>query len=137
MTGRERILAHLDGRPVDRLPFMPITMMFACDRIGAQYRDYATDCEVLVKGQTATATEFDFDYVNTMSDPACESADCGAPVKYFPNQPPALDEAKALLADRAALGSLKVPEPCNSPRMGNRLRALSLYGRLLQQGEAN
>ena len=28
MTGRERILAMLEGRPVDRLPLMPITMMF-------------------------------------------------------------------------------------------------------------
>jgi MtaA/CmuA family methyltransferase len=130
MTGRERILTHLDGRPVDRLPFMPITMMFACDRIGAQYRNYATDFEVLVQGQTATANEFDFDYVNTMSDPACESADCGAPVKYFPNQPPALDETNALLTDKATLGSLKVPDPNNSPRMGNRLRALSLYRQL-------
>ena len=50
MTGRERILALLDGKPVDSLPFMPMTMMFACDRIGAQYRDYATDCQVLVEG---------------------------------------------------------------------------------------
>src|SRR5208282_5838122 len=127
MTGHERILALIDGKPVDSLPFMPITMMFACDRIGAQYRDYATDCQVLVKGQTYTADEFDFDYVNTMSDPAGEAADCGAPVKYFPNQPPALDEANALLADKRALSGLKVPEPHTSPRMGNRLRALALY----------
>ena len=75
MTGRERILALLDGKPVDSLPFMPITMMFACDRIGAEYRDYATDCQVLVEGQTQAAAEFDFDYVNVMSDPAGEAAD--------------------------------------------------------------
>jgi MtaA/CmuA family methyltransferase len=127
MTGRERILAILDGKPVDSLPFMPITMMFACDRIGAQYRDYATDCQVLVEGQIKTAAEFDFDYLNTMSDPAGEAADCGAPVKFFPNQPPALDEANALLADKQTLSKLKVPDPYTSPRMSNRLRALSLY----------
>ena len=127
MTGRERILALLDGKPVDSLPFMPITMMFACDRIGAQYRDYATDYQVLVNGQAQTAAEFDFDYVNTMSDPAGEAADCGAPVKYFPNQPPALDEANALLADKSRLRGLKVPDPYASPRMSNRLRALALH----------
>ena len=127
MTGRDRILAHLDGKPVDSLPFMPMTMMFACDRIGAEYRDYATDCQVLVEGQTQTAAEFDFDYVNIMSDPACEASDCGAPVKYFPNQPPALDEANALLADKRRLRGLEVPDPYTSPRMGNRLRALALY----------
>ncbi|MGD0221275.1 MAG: uroporphyrinogen decarboxylase family protein [Terriglobia bacterium] len=135
MTGRERILALLDGKPVDSLPFMPITMMFACDRIDAQYRDYATDCQVLVDGQTQTAAEFDFDYVNTMSDPAGEAADCGAPVKYFPNQPPALDEANALLADKRTLGGLKVPDPHTGPRMSNRLRALALHRQFAHKGK--
>ena len=78
MTSRERVLAHLEGRPVDRLPLMPITMMFACVQIGARYRDYCTDYRVLVEGQIRTAEEFGFDYVNTMSDPAREAADCGA-----------------------------------------------------------
>jgi MtaA/CmuA family methyltransferase len=132
MTGRERILALLDGKSTDSLPFMPMTMMFACDRVGAQYRDYATDCQVLVEGQIKTAAEFDFDYVNIMSDPACESADCGAPVKYFPNQPPALDEMNALLANKSKLRGLKVPDPYSSPRMGNRLRALALYRQRVQ-----
>ena len=65
-------MAHLDGRPVDHLPLMPITMMFACDQIGAHYRDYCTDHRVLVEGQLRTAENFGFDYVNTMSDPALE-----------------------------------------------------------------
>jgi len=127
MTGRERILALLDGKSVDSLPFMPMTMMFASDRIGAQYRDYATDFRLLVEGQTHTAAEFDFDYVNIMSDPACEAADCGAAVKFFPNQPAALDENNSLLADKSKLSGLKIPDPNASPRMSNRLRALRLY----------
>jgi MtaA/CmuA family methyltransferase len=133
MTGRERILNLLDGKPVDSLPFMPITMMFACDRIGAQYREYATDFRVLVEGQMHTAAEFDFDYVNTMSDPAGEAADCGAPVKFFPNQPPALDEANALLADKKKVHQLTVPDPQTSPRMSNRLRALALHQERVQK----
>ena len=133
MNGRDRILALLDGKPVDSLPFMPITMMFACDRIGAKYRDYATDYQVLVEGQIRTAAEFEFDYVNSMSDPAGEAADCGAPVKFFPDQPPALDEANALLTDKFILSGLKVPDPYTSPRMGNRLRALALHRQRLSQ----
>jgi MtaA/CmuA family methyltransferase len=127
MTGRERILALLDGKPVDSLPFMPITMMFACDRVGAQYREYATDFRVMVDAQTHTANEFEFDHVSIISDPACEAADCGATVKYFSNQPPALEEFNALLADKGKLSRLKVPDPHTSPRMSNRLRALALY----------
>ena len=89
MTSRERVFAFLEGRPVNRLPLMPITMMFACDRIGARYRDYCTDYRVLVEAQIRTSEEFGFDYVNTMSDPAREAADCGAAVEFFVEEGPA------------------------------------------------
>lgn len=127
MTSRERVLAHLAGQPVDWLPLMPITMMFACAQIGARYRDYCTDYRVLVEGQIRTAEAFGFDYVNTMSDPAREAADCGAPVEYFDHQPVALVEDQALLADKARLASLKVPDPLGGGRMHNSLKALELY----------
>jgi len=127
MTSRERVLAHLEGRPVDRLPLMPITMMFACDHIGARYRDYCTDYRVLVEAQIRTAETFGFDYVNTMSDPAREAADCGAVVEYFDNQPVALVEDQALLADKTKLASLKIPDPLSGGRMHNALKALALY----------
>ncbi len=124
MTGRQRILNHLEGQPVDRLPVMPITMMFACDQIGARYRDYCTDYRVLVKGQVHTAEKFGFDYVNTMSDPAREAADCGARVAYFISQPVALVEDDALLADKTKLANLKIPDPLGGGRMHNGIQAV-------------
>jgi MtaA/CmuA family methyltransferase len=127
MTGRERILNHLEGRPVDRLPVMPITMMFACARIGARYRDYCTDYRVLVEAQTRTAERFAFDYVNTMSDPAREAADCGARVEYFESQPVALVEEDALLADKGRLATLKIPDPLGGGRMHNGIKAVGLF----------
>jgi MtaA/CmuA family methyltransferase len=127
MTSRERVLAHLAGKPVDRLPLMPITMMFACAQIGARYRDYCTDYRVLVEGQIRTAEAFGFDYVNTMSDPAREAADCGAVVEYFDHQPVALVEDQALLADKARLTSLKIPDPLGGGRMHNGIKALGLF----------
>ncbi|MGO9201549.1 MAG: uroporphyrinogen decarboxylase family protein [Limisphaerales bacterium] len=127
MTSRERVIAHLEGRPADRLPLMPITMMFACDRIGARYGQYCTDYRVLVEAQTRTSEEFGFDYVNTMSDPACEAADCGATVEHFENQPVAMVEDQALLAAKTKLTSLKVPDPLGGGRMHNRINALDLF----------
>jgi len=127
MTSRERVLAHLAGDPVDRLPLMPITMMFACAQIGARYRDYCTDYRLLVEGQIRTAEAFGFDYVNTMSDPAREAADCGATVEYFDNQPVAIVEDQALLADKTKLASLKIPDPLGGGRMHNGIKALALY----------
>jgi MtaA/CmuA family methyltransferase len=104
---------------------MPITMMFACDQIGASYREYCTDFRVLTEGQMRTAETFGFDYVNTMSDPAREAADCGAIVEYFDQQPVALVEDRALLADKTKLASLKVPDPLAGGRMHNSIKAVA------------
>ena len=127
MTSRERVLAPLEGRPVDRLPLMPITMMFACAQLGALYRDYCTDYRVMVEAQIRTAETFGFDYVNTMSDPAREAADCGAVVEYFDHQPVAIVEDQALLADKTKLARLKIPDPLGGGRMHNSLKGLALY----------
>jgi MtaA/CmuA family methyltransferase len=126
MTGRERVLALIEGRPVDRLPVMPITMQFACDLIGARYRQYEMDYRVLAEGQVRVAEQFDFDYVNTMSDPGREAADCGAVLEYFENQPAALVEEQALLADKAQLAHLRSPDPAGGGRMTNSLHGIEL-----------
>lgn len=127
MNSRECVLAHLAGRPVDRLPLLPITMQFACAEIGAKYRDYCTDYRVLVEGQLRTAEKYGFDYVNTMSDPAREAADCGAAVQFFDDQPVALLEDQALLAHKTKLATLKIPDPLSGGRMHNAIRAVALF----------
>ncbi len=111
MNGRERILALLDGRPPDRLPLMPITMMFAADRIGAQYRDYATDYRVLAEAQIRTAEEFDFDYVSTISDPAREAADWARTSSASTTSRPPSIESDALLATRPRWRGCSPPDP--------------------------
>lgn len=127
MNGRERILAHLEGQPVDRLPFMPITMQYAADQIGANYLNYVRDHRVLVEAQLRTAEIFDIDYVSAISDPAREAADCGANVEYFPDQPPAFIEDHALLADKSTLATLKTPDPFGGGRMTDRIQAITLF----------
>ncbi len=127
MNGRERILAMMDGKPVDRHPFMPITMMFAADRIGKPYRRYVQDHHLLVEGQLCVAERFDCDYVSCISDPARESADCGAEVQWFENQPPALVEENSLFADKTALARQPVPDPLGGGRMFDRVLAAALF----------
>ena len=126
MTGRERVRARLTGRRPDRVPLMPITMMFASDHYGSKYRDYATDARVLAAAQIRTAETFGFDYVSAISDPAREAADLGAAVEWFDDQPPAIIESDALLSDKGRLASLAVPDPCSGRRMSNRLDAIRL-----------
>lgn len=126
MTGRERILAMIAGDPVDCLPLMPITMMFATDRIGKPYRSYASDHRVLAEAQIHVAGEFGFDYVSTISDPAREAADCGAAIEWFDNQPPAIDELRALIHEPSTLADLAMPDPARGTRMRDRIDGVAL-----------
>lgn len=123
---RELVLAHLAGRRVDRLPAMPITMMFAARLAGIPYRDYCLDHRLLARAQTLVADRFGFDHVSCISDPTREASDLGARVAWFADQPPAMDEVDALLADPARLASLRVPDPLGGGRMTDRVRAAEL-----------
>ncbi len=129
MTGRERILAHLEGKPVDRLPLMPITMMFAADLAGVRYRDYVSDHRKLAEAQIRVSETFDFDYVSVISDPAREAADLGATLEWFDHQPPAIVEARALLSDKRTLARLRLPDPYGGGRMTDRVEGVALLKR--------
>jgi len=126
MTGKQRIEAMIAHQPVDHLPLMPITMMFAADNIGVPYRAYATDHRVLAEAQLAIAAKYGFDYVSVISDPAREASDLGAKIEWFDNQPPAIVESAALLADKGTLRSLQLPALAQSPRMRDRVEGVKL-----------
>ena len=128
MNGYERVLATLERRPSDSLAFMPITMMFATDRIGVPYGRYAADFNVLVEAQLEIARQFDIDHVSCISDPGREVADCGGAVHYFDDQPPSPDESNALLRDKSRLKTLEVPNPTKpGSRMNDRVQAAKLF----------
>lgn len=125
MNSRERVFALLDGRPVDRPPLMPITMMFAARQIGAHYRDYTSDYRVLAAAQIHIANEFGFDHVSAIAETR-EAPDCGAEVQWFDDQPYALDEARSRLKDKPELARLPAPDPLGGGLMHERIKALAL-----------
>ena len=130
MTGRERVLSHIAGKEVDRVPFMPITMMYAADLAAVKYREYATDYRVLAESQMNVARTFGFDYVSVISDPAREASDLGATVEWFDDQPPAINESLALLADKEKFHALELPDPMAMTRMRDRVDGAGLLRRL-------
>ncbi len=139
MNGYERLLGMMKGEAVDQVPLMPITMMFAADLAGIPYGEYAADYRKLVDAQLKTAERFQFDYVSCISDPAREATDCGANVQFYDDQPPAIDETRALLADKTTLVGLKAPDPLGGGRMHDRVQAVELFkervgGQLLIEG---
>jgi MtaA/CmuA family methyltransferase len=126
MNGRQRVLAFLQGQPVDRLPLMPVVIMFCADQIGIKYGQYVKDYRVLAEAQMRTAEKFDFDIVSVMSDPAREAFDCGAHVEFYDDQPAAIVESDALLADKSKLAHLQIPDPLGGGRMHSAVMALEL-----------
>ncbi|MGE5647465.1 MAG: uroporphyrinogen decarboxylase family protein [Acidobacteriota bacterium] len=125
MTSRERFFAFVEQRPVDRLLVMPITMMFASARAGLPYGRYALDHRVLVESQLRVAEEFGFDHVSAITETR-EARDCGATIRYFDDQPYAIDESQARLADKRELAHMKPPDPLTAEAMRDRLQALAL-----------
>jgi MtaA/CmuA family methyltransferase len=127
MTLRDRVLAHLAGRPIDRLPVMPVTMMLAARTAGVPYAAYCRDYRVLVDAQVRTARRFGFDHVSCISDPTREASDFGATIQWFDDQPPAIVEERALLADPARIADLEPPDPLAGGRMTDRVAAARLF----------
>ena len=119
----------MSGRKPDRLPFMPITMMFAADRIGVPYGRYATEAPLMAAGQLRVAEEFGAAQVSGISDPGVEAHDLGATIGFPENNPPYVDEENALLKDKGALLSLKPVKPENGRRMSNRIEAIRLMAK--------
>jgi MtaA/CmuA family methyltransferase len=115
----------LDGKPVDRPPLMPVVMMLCADQIGVKYGQYVTDYRVLVEAQIRTAAAWDLDIVSNMSDPAREASDCGAHIEFYDDQPAAIVEQDALLADKARLVTLMVPDPLGGGRMHDAVKSLA------------
>lgn len=125
MNSYERTWARLEGKPVDRLPALPIFMMYACNLIGRKYSDFVKDHRVMVEANMAMVERYGIDMVSCCSDPFAEAADCGAVLEYFENQPPACREH--LLHGPEDLARLKQPDPHGGGRMTERLKAIELY----------
>ncbi len=124
MTGKERILRAVQGELTDSLPLIPISMQIAADAVGEPYGRYVLEAEVHARGQLEFAGRWDIDHVSAISCPTTEAADLGAAVVYYADQPPAIDEGRALLADKRRLAALRVVDPGSGRRMGKRLEVV-------------
>ncbi|HFB97665.1 MAG TPA: uroporphyrinogen decarboxylase, partial [Bryobacterales bacterium] len=90
------------------------------------YGKYALDHRVMVEAQIRTAGEFGFDHVSGITETR-EAPDCGAKIRIFDDQPYALDESQALLADKGALARLESPDPETATHMRDRILGLALF----------
>jgi len=82
MNSQERVMAVLNGRPVDRVPNFDIFMTFGPHFIGETLSHYYLDHRVMVEANLALLQEFELDIVQTISDPYREGADFGLKVRF-------------------------------------------------------
>lgn len=131
MTGLERIRAVVAGEPCDRPPVAPIGMMFSARYAGVPFKDYCLDGSQMAACQIKMMRDFGTDFVLVCSDPAREVVDMAGEdsVRWFDDQPPAIDEEKAALKDKVALRRLRKPEPARRGRMYDRVRAVEILAR--------
>lgn len=127
MTALERMRNTFAGKPVDRPAVQPIVMTFAARLAGISYRDYVCDHRKLVAAQLRLIDEFGIEVASLCSDPCREAADCGAPVRWFEDQPPAHASRDALLRDKRVLATLKMPDPLAGGRMHDRVQGVALF----------
>ncbi len=130
MTSLERVRATIAGTPRDRPPVQPMLMTFAGKHAGIPFGDYCRDGERMAAAQLAVWRDFGLDILLTCSDPAREVIDlCGeGSVRWYPDQPPAIDETDAALKNKARLAQLKIPD-VHAGRMGDRIKAIRILRR--------
>jgi MtaA/CmuA family methyltransferase len=110
---------------IDRPPVTPILMMFAAKFINKTYREYYLDYKILVESWLRCHEKFQFDMVMAISDPYRETEGVGGRFEYPEDNVPKCIERP--IRNHSDLKKLKVPEPCNCPRMLDRLKACELF----------
>ena len=108
MTGKERYLNMLNGKPCDIVPRTPILMQFAAEYMGSDYGAFASDHKILVESNLKCAEDFGMDQVSCISDPYRETHGFGGEIKYVEDGVP---RCTAPLENTKDLSVLATPDP--------------------------
>ncbi len=120
----ERYKAVLNGNPADFLPRTPILMQYAAEHIGTDYAAFASDYRVLVEANRQCAIDFGFDQLSCISDPYRETSGFGSRITYLKDGPPRSSHPLEIVKD---LSILQKPNPVNSKRMLDRIKAVQVF----------
>jgi MtaA/CmuA family methyltransferase len=129
MTGLQRTLDFLAGKPVDRRPFHPIIMRWAARYAGVKYRDFCLDYRAKAKAMIQCADDFGIDWVTVMSDPWAEAEAFGVTVEYPEDDLPI--DTGGRLPDLEAAADLRPYHPLDHTRCVNRVNEIREFKRLV------
>lgn len=124
MNSYERYCRTLRNEPVDFLSRTPILMHYAAEYIGSNYAEFASDYRILVKANEVCARDFGMDQLSCISDPYRETHGFGSEIEYRKDGPP---RSTHPLGNSKDLSVLKKPDPLQSERMWDRIKAVEAY----------
>jgi uroporphyrinogen decarboxylase len=129
MTSRERVLATLERRPADGVPCGPMMMDLGAAAIGVPVGRFATDPEVMAKGQVALYEALGQDIVFVGCDNYYIAEGFGCVTEQPEDETPHL--LRPPLSHISEVERLEVPDPLTDGRMPVMLEATRLVRRAL------
>lgn len=108
MTGKERLLAALERRPVDRVPWVPWVGVHAAYLLGVSARRLFTEVDTLVQGVRKAYELYQPDGLPVLFDAQLEAEALGCALAWAEDNPPAVASHPL---ERTDLGALRLPEP--------------------------
>jgi uroporphyrinogen decarboxylase len=115
-----RLLDVLEGRPADRIPFLPAVYEHKAWLIGATPSAVCRDARLLEQAVVAEVEQIRPDAVTVGIDPYnIEAEAAGSPVQYDEGGTgvPSVIAGREVLHDGAPLSSLRIPDPSRDGRM--------------------
>ncbi len=108
MTGRERLLAAIEGRIIDRVPWVPWVGVHAAYLLGVSARQLFTDVDTLVQGVLRAYELYEPDGLPTLFDVQLEAEALGCQLSWSDDNPPAVATHPL---EHQALADVRLPEP--------------------------
>ncbi|WP_425057819.1 Uroporphyrinogen decarboxylase [Sporomusa carbonis] len=124
MTPIERITAYNQGRPVDRLPCVPIIGNTAARVIGVKVSELPQDGKLLAKAQIEAYRRFGYDIVRIFTDLYGQAEAMGAVVRYPDDETAFLD--RPAITDVKQIDNLTPADPYHDGHLPRYLEAMKI-----------
>ncbi len=123
MNSIERIKATIQFQKTDRVPVIAQVFGHASTFAGVNLREYISDGAVLARGQLRALEHYQYDAVFALMDVNVESEAVGSRLTYRENEYPVI---KSYVAESTELKDLRIPDPRQSGRMPELLKAAGI-----------
>ncbi|KUO72828.1 MAG: uroporphyrinogen decarboxylase [Desulfosporosinus sp. BRH_c37] len=108
LTSKERVLALLTGKPLDRIICMPIVTTNTAQLIGKTVKEFQLDGKVMAEAHIAGFKKFGYDLIYLFKNCSCVAEAMGAELNYSEDEPASCDVP--VIKCREDLSKIKVAE---------------------------